>query len=74
MVVRGLRVRPKTKVPALIVMSVTIEWQDQHGRWVRFQQMTHAPSAWITAKRRAAATGKRHRLVDEQGALMDLVD
>ena len=47
-------------------MSVTIEWQDQHGRWVRFQQMSHAPSAWFTAKRRAAATGKRHRLVDEQ--------
>tara|TARA_Y100000004_G_C8781814_1_gene355333 strand:+ start:199 stop:366 length:168 start_codon:yes stop_codon:yes gene_type:complete len=54
-------------------MKVIVEWQDIHGRWHRYQEMNHPPSAYKTAERRSAATGKRHRIVDERGNLLDLV-
>jgi hypothetical protein len=54
-------------------MRVLIEWQMQHGAWHRYQMMNHYANAYRTAKARAQATGKRHRLVDETGMVMDLI-
>ena len=51
-----------------------IEYQDQFGIWRRLMQMNHEPSAFRTASTRARSTGKRHRLVDEDGHLLDLID
>jgi hypothetical protein len=51
-----------------------IQWQDQFGKWQRFQEMHHEGNAFQIAQQRARSTGKRHRLVDESGALLDLID
>ena len=55
-------------------MMTTIEYQDQFGIWRRITQINHEPSAFRTASNRARSTGKRHRLVDEHGHLLDLID
>ncbi len=55
-------------------MKTTIEYQDQFGIWRRFTTMNHEPSAFQTASSRARSSGKRHRLVDEDGRLLDLID
>ena len=53
---------------------VVIQWQDQFGRWQRFQETHHQSDAFRTAQARARSTGKRHRLVDEDGRLLDLIE
>ena len=58
----------------LMTTKLIIEWQDQFGRWHRFQEKHNAADAYRTAQQRTRTTGKRHRLVDESGALLDLID
>lgn len=52
----------------------TIEWQDQFGHWHSTQTMHNEANAFRTAQSRAKRTGKRHRLVDEDGRLLDVID
>jgi len=56
------------------VISISIEWQDQFGRWHHFQSKQNQADAYRVAQRRAESTGKRHRLVDGDGRLLDLID
>ena len=53
---------------------VEIEYQDQFGRWHHYQTINNEADAYRTAKSRAQATGKRHRLSDEHGSLLDLIE
>lgn len=53
---------------------IVIQWQDQFGRWQRFQEMHNQADAFRTAQARPRSTGKRHWLVDEAGRLLDLVE
>ena len=53
---------------------VIIQWQDQFGRWQRYGERHHEPSAFRTAQARASSTGKRHRLVDSHGNLLDILE
>ena len=55
-------------------VSINIEWQDQLGRWHHYQTKQNQADAYRVAQRRAESTGKRHRLVDGQGRLLDLTD
>jgi len=55
-------------------MTINIEWQDQYGRWHHYQTKQNQADAYRVAQRRAESTGKRHRLVDQSGALLDLID
>ena len=55
-------------------MKVILEWMDQHRHWERYSQINHRPNTYRTAKTRAKQTGKRYRLVDEEGRLLDLND
>jgi len=55
-------------------MTNNIEWQDQFGRWQHYQTKQNQADAYRVAQRRAESTGKRHRLVDDRGTLLDLVD
>jgi hypothetical protein len=55
-------------------MTINIEWQDQHGNWHQYQSKQNQADAYRVAKRRAESTGKRHRLVDGDGHLMELVN
>ena len=57
----------------LPAMTVNIEWQDQQGRWHHFQSQQNQTDAYRVAMRRAEATGKRHRLVDGSGRLLELL-
>jgi len=54
--------------------KVIIEWQNQFGGWHRFQEQHHEPTAFRTAKQRAKRKGKRHRLVDGDGRVLDIVE
>lgn len=53
---------------------IIIQWQDQFGHWHRFQEKHNQGDAYRTAAARARSTGRRHRLVDERGQLLDLVE
>jgi len=55
-------------------MKVNIQYQDQSGRWQHYLMMNHQANAFKTAQNRAKSTGKRHRLVDESGNLLDLLE
>jgi len=55
-------------------MTIKIEWQDQHGNWHHYQSKQNQADAYRVAQRRAESTGKRHRLVDGDGRLLDLID
>jgi len=55
-------------------ITITIEWQDQFGRWHHYQSMQNQADAYRVAQRLAESTGKRHRLVDEDGRFLDLIN
>ena len=55
-------------------LTINIEWQDQHGNWHHYQTKQNQADAYRVAQRRAESTGKRHRLVDGDGRLLDLID
>ena len=55
-------------------MTINIEWQDQNGNWKHFQTKQNQTDAYRVAQRRAESTKKRHRLVDDNGNLMDILN
>ena len=60
--------------PALAQMKFVLQYQDQFGKWHRYQEKHNEGDAFRTAKGRAKATGKRFRIVDGDGRLIDLVE
>ena len=54
-------------------MKFVLQYQDQFGKWHRYQEKHNEGDAYRTAKARAKATGKRFRIVDGNGNLVDLV-
>ena len=59
--------------PALAQMKFVLQYQDQFGKWHRYQEKHDEGDAYRTAKTRARATGKRFRIVDGEGNLIDRV-
>lgn len=55
-------------------MKILIEYQNQFGKWNYYQTKHNEADAYRVAKGRAKATGKRHRLIDNGGSLLDLVE
>jgi hypothetical protein len=55
-------------------MEISIEYQNQFDNWLHHQTMHHEANAYRTAKTRAKQTGKRHRLVNDAGSLLDLIE
>ena len=55
-------------------MKFHIEWQDHHHRWHHYQTMHNEREAFRVASNRYQSTGLRHRLVDDQKRLLDLLD
>ena len=55
-------------------MTINIEWQDQFGCWHHYQTKQNQADAYRVAERRAESTGKRHRLVDSDGCLLNLIN
>ena len=60
-------------LPLLAQMKFVLQYQDQFGKWHRYQEKHNEGDAYRTAKSRAAATGNRFRIVDGDGTLIDLV-
>jgi hypothetical protein len=55
-------------------MTINIEWQDQNGNWHHYQSKQNQADAYRVAQRRTQSTGKRNRLVDESGKLLDFLN
>ena len=55
-------------------MKVIIEYQDQFGRWRRYGESHHEASAYRSAAAKASSTGKRFRLIDGNGNLLDIIN
>ena len=55
-------------------MKLVLEYQDQHGKWHRYQEKHNEGDAYRSAKARSKATGKRFRIADGDGRLIDLID
>ncbi|MEA5474265.1 hypothetical protein VB716_08530 [Synechococcus sp. CCY9201] len=53
---------------------ITIQWQNQFGRWQHYTSSHHEPSAFRSAQQRARSTGKRHRLIDDEGRVLDIIE
>ena len=59
--------------PALAQMKFIVQYEDQFSKWHRFQEKHNEADGVRTAKARAKATGKRFRVVDADGRLIDLI-
>ena len=59
-------IREQTGLALSTIRRIIIEWMDQFHRFHHFQTMNHLPSA--------RRTGKRHRLVDSNGRLLNLIN
>ena len=55
-------------------MSVSIQYQDENGNWHHYQSKQNQADAYRVAQRRVESTKKRHRLVYDDGRLIDLID
>ena len=56
------------------MVRVHIEYMTNQQRWQHYQTKHNEPDAYRTAMYRAKATGKRYRLVDDDGRIIDLID
>ena len=54
--------------------KIDIQYQDQFGRWRHLQTKHNEGDAYRSAFNRARSTGKRHRLVDQDGTLLDVIE
>jgi hypothetical protein len=54
------------------MVTVKIQWEDQHGNWQNYGTYHHEASTRKFAQQLAKRTGKRYRLVDADGSLLDL--
>ena len=53
-------------------MKFIIQWQDIFFKWRVYQTQHGQSSAYRTAQQRAKQTGKKHRIIDGDGNLVDL--
>ena len=54
--------------------KIHMEYQDQWGYWKHYGTYHHQASTYRYARQLAIRNGKRFRLVDDKGNLLDLVN
>ena len=54
--------------------KIFIEYQDQFGKWHQTHTKHNEADAYRVAKSQANSTGKRQRLVDSSGSLLDIIN
>ena len=54
-------------------MKVIIQYQDLFGRWLRYTEKHNEADAYRVATRRATSVNKRHRLIDNNGSVLDII-
>ena len=62
-----------TSIPAMAAPKYRVQVRNQFGGWQQYQTIHHLPSASRSAQKRAEQTGKQHRIIDEEGNLVDLL-
>jgi hypothetical protein len=60
-------------IPAMAAPKYRIQVRNQFGGWQQYQTVHHLPSASKSTQKRAEQTGKQHRIIDEDGNLVDLL-
>tara|TARA_Y100000592_G_C5477977_1_gene323524 strand:- start:783 stop:1073 length:291 start_codon:yes stop_codon:yes gene_type:complete len=55
-------------------MKVTIYWQNHQFRWIPYTSMVHLPTARRVATNRTRSTGRKHKIVDDRGILIDIIN
>ena len=55
-------------------MKYHIHWQTQFGTWQKYTTKHNEADAFRVMRRRVATTGKRHKLTDGNGNLIDLLN
>lgn len=53
--------------------KVFIEYQDQFNKWHQTHTKNNEADAYRVAKLQASRTGKRQRLIKEDGGLLDII-
>ena len=54
-------------------MKYKIQWQDRWGKWQHYQTKTNEADAFRVMKQMVKQEGIRHRIVDENNSLIDLM-
>ena len=54
--------------------KIDIQYQDQFGKWRHLQTKHNEGDAYRSATNCARSTRKRHRLVDQDGTLLNLIN
>ena len=60
-------------VPYMAAPKYRVQVRNQFGGWQQYQTVHHLPSASRSAQKRAEQTGKQHRIINEEGNLVDLL-
>ena len=55
-------------------MKYKIQWQDRWGKWQHYQTKTNEADAFCVMKQMVKQKGIRHRIVDENNSLIDLLN
>ena len=55
------------------MVRIHLEYMNNQHRWQHYQTKHNERDAYGTAKQRSKATGKRFRLVDDDGRIIDLI-
>ena len=61
------------QLPAMAAPEYHIHVRNQFGGWQPSQTILYLSSASRSAQRREEQTGKQHRIIDEDGNLLDLL-
>ena len=54
-------------------MTINIEYQDQFGRWHHYQSKQNQADAYRVALSLSRSTGKRYRLIENNGRVVDWI-
>ena len=60
-------------VEKLFKMKYKIQWQDKWGKWQHYQTKTNETDAFRVMRQMVKQKQIRHRIVDENGRLIDLL-
>jgi len=60
-------------LPVMAAPKYKIQVRNQFGGWQHYQTIHHLPSASRTAQSKASQSGKKYRIIDEDGNLVDLL-
>ena len=55
-------------------MKLFLSYQDQFGRWIKYQTKDNERDAFRVAKLKASQMNKRFRITSQDGTLLDLID